>query len=326
MTKLHSRIMVTFMLTAIALAPRAEIIEAIVATVDDEIILRSDLLIGAQAAITELQQSSSTQQEFDTKVGVLLLELLNVQIENKLLMRRALLLGAEVTDADIESRMETIRQDRTLDQFIRFLELDGLTIADVRVRQREYILATRMRATIQRDFNSEVVLSESDVAQYYEDHRAEYLRDEEVLISQILFRASADPADRARATARLETIGEELEAGAEFSEIAKAYSEDMFAEDGGSMGWHQRDRLLLPEIEKAVFALSVGGITPIINTPVGVHLLRVDDRREAGQRTLEEMRGQIERNLSQDAVGERYTIWLADLRKRGGVRIFQQAL
>lgn len=328
MTNRHSRIVSGLLLAAIALVPRAqaEIIEAIVATVDDEIILRSDLIVEAQAAITELQKSASSQQDFDRLVQGLLQEILGYQIENKLLMRQALLLGAEVAEEEIEAQVNELRGDKTYDQFIRFLEQQGWTIDDVRQHRTEATLATRMRNTIRRDLAGEVVLAESDVAQYYEDHKSEYVRDEEVMISQIQFRATRDPAERARATARLETISEELEAGAGFADLAKAYSQDMFAQDGGSMGWHQRDRLLLPEIEEAVFDLPVGGITPIIDTPVGVHLLRVDDRREAGQRSLEEMRGHIEQKLSEDAVTERYIVWMADLRKRGGVRIFQQAL
>lgn len=306
----------------------AEIIEAVVATVEDEIILRTDLLAEAQAAIMGLRESASSQQEFDHQVQELLNETLQIQIENKLLMKQALLYGAVVTDEEVEDSVTALREELypefTYDEFLRELEREGSTIDDLREQRRQYFLAIRMRNTKMREFRDDVILSESEVSQYYEDHKSDYERPAEVMISQIQLRASQDPGERARTRARLDAIREELLAGADFAQLAKSYSQDMFAENGGSMGWHQRQRLLLEEIEEAVFALPVGGLTAVIDTRVGVHLLRVDDRRDAGLRTLNDVRAEIERGLAEEAARGRYSVWMADLHSRGGVRIFSR--
>ena len=73
MTNRHARTVCTLLLAAIILSPqaRAEIVEAIVATVDDEIILRSDVLLEAQAPLVELRDSAASQQEFDRQIRAL---------------------------------------------------------------------------------------------------------------------------------------------------------------------------------------------------------------------------------------------------------------
>jgi len=110
-------------------------------------------------------------------------------------------------------------------------------------------------------------------------------------------------------------IRRELDAGADFAELARAHSEDVFAEDGGSMGWIERG-LLQESLEDAAFALQPGETTAILETSIGLHLMRVDERREEGQRTLDEVRSEIEPLLRAEAAEKRYQIWMTDLRKR----------
>ena len=301
---------------------RAELIDAIVATVDTEVILYSDLLTELRGELNELRERARTEAEFNQRSNELLRGALEQAIEAKILYREARLLGVEVPEEDVEERVESLRKlFDTKEAFMRELEAAGETLPDFRTRVRKRIMAQRMSYSKLRALEDEEVVSESEILQYYQEHQEDYSRPERVNVRQIFLQARVNTPERDALRARLSQLREDLLAGADFATLAREHSQAPGREQGGTIGWQPRGDLI-EALETAAFSLEVGEISEVLESRFGLHLVRVDAREEAGTESFESVRGAIEPVLRAQAAQIRYAKWLADLRKRGRVRVF----
>ena len=321
-----SRILRAFVVVGISVsaAPSQaqELIDAVVATVDREAILYSDLIAEIGPELNDLQQAAATPEAFQQQADQLLDATLEQAIQSRILLRQAELLGAEVEEDQVDEAVQQLRAlYDTNEQFLNELEAVGLTIAEFRDLQRRKILAARMARSKLDQLAGEISITESEVQEYYSENSDRFSRPERVRVRQIFLSAGNDPAERARTRARLETVVEELEAGADFAGLAETYSQAPGAAEGGIIGWVQRGELV-PALEEAAFALEEGDISPIIESNTGFHVLKIEEHEEAGSAAYDEVRTEIEPMLRQQIAQERFEKWMADLRKRSQVRVF----
>ena len=300
----------------------AELVDAVVATVDKDVILYSEILAVIGSELDNIRGLATSQREYDRRADELIEETLEEAIESKILLRQARKFAVEVSDEEIEERIDSLRaQYDSEEEFMADLQEVGESLSDFRERTRKQIMSQRLAYSKLRTIESEVVVSEADILEYYEENGQQFEREERVRMRQIFLRVTEDSEERAKARARLEVLREQIEAGADFESLAKIHSQTSGAEDGGIIGWQKRGDLVLA-LEEAVFALEAGGTSQVVETKFGVHLLRVDVREAAGVIPLEEVRLRIEPQIRARAAEERYETWLADLRKRSRVRIF----
>ena len=149
---------------------------------------------------------------------------------------------------------------------------------------------------------NQVKVTPDELQRYYSEHQDEFRVPEQVKASHILIKAAegSDPKVDAAARAKAEDILKQLKAGANFEELAKKYSEDSgdgvhpgSAQQGGSLGWFGHGQMVR-EFEQAAFSLSPGQLSGVVKSMFGYHIIRVDDKRPAGMKTLQEVRAQIE--------------------------------
>ena len=303
-------------------AQTEELIDAVVATVDREAILYSDLIAEIGPELNSLQQNAESPQAFQEQADELLNATLEQAIQSRVLLRQAELLGAQVEDDEVDDAVQQLRAlYDTNEQFLSELESVGLTIAEFRDLQRRKILAARMARSKLDQLASEITISESEVQQYYTENSDQFSQPERVRVRQIFLASGNDATERARTRARLETIVEELDAGADFAGLAQTYSQAPGAAEGGIIGWVQRGELV-PALEEAAFSVEPGEVSPIIETNTGFHVLKVEEREAAGTAEYDQVRTQIEPRLRQELAQERFEKWMADLRKRSRVRVF----
>jgi len=171
-------------------------------------------------------------------------------------------------------------------------------------RQLKYVVFdnTKMLAQTQ--------VTQQDLAAYYEQHRDEYRVPEQVNVRHILFKTLAAGPDGKvdqkavdAARAKAEDVLKQVKAGGNFAELAKKYSEDTTAKEGGSLGWIGRGKTV-PEFEKVAFSLPKGGTSDLVKSNFGFHIIHVDDKQEAHVKTLDEVKPQIEPIIKQQKAGE----------------------
>ncbi|MFP4500603.1 MAG: peptidylprolyl isomerase [Candidatus Hydrogenedentota bacterium] len=303
-----------------AMGVHAETLDQIVATVDDEVILYSDLIGEVQPLLQDLNMNAPDRTTYKSERDQLLREALTQAIDRKILYREAVLAGLQIEDEAVEDRVEQVMENyESPAAFRRSLEEAGETMSDFREGLRKQIIAISMGVRKRRQFEERIVISEAEARQYFEDHRAEFERPERVKVRRIFLSAGEDEDERDTVRARLEALAQEARLGADFAELARAHSEGPDAEEGGLVGWVTRGDLVAA-LEEEVFSLDTGAISGIVETEWGFHLLKVEQHEEAGMASFEEARSEIEPKLRAEYANEKYQQWLAELRKRRRVR------
>lgn len=271
--------------------------------------------IGQEEYETLLRSHDLTPPQFEHLVG-------NGILERKL--SRLIASSAAVTDAEVRQQFEkentkvkfdyaVIKKDDILKtlhpaeaELKAYYDRNKQTYVNSipEKRQLKYAVLdnTKMLAQTQ--------VTQQDFATYYDQHRDEYRVPEQVNVRHILFKtpqAGADgkvdqkAVDAARTKA--EDVLKQVKAGGNFADLAKKYSEDTSAKEGGSLGWIGRGRTV-PEFEQAAFSLAKGGTSDLVKSSFGFHIIRVDDKQEARVKPLEEVKPQIEPIIKQQKAGE----------------------
>jgi peptidyl-prolyl cis-trans isomerase D len=147
-------------------------------------------------------------------------------------------------------------------------------------------------------------VDEEELRRMYEDYVAELSSREERKASHILVSNTGE--DASTASQRIEEIREKLEAGEDFATLAKEYSEDPgSAQNGGDLGWVQIGDMVKP-FENALFEMQPGGVSDIVETQFGYHLIKLDDIRTETADSFEMKRYQFEDELKRDAVASEF--------------------
>ena len=150
----------------------------------------------------------------------------------------------------------------------------------------------------------------------YRETRQDFCMPEAVFVKQIV--RNVDPAeDREPARAVLAQVREKLEAGEDFEQLARAWSD--CPEDGGALGYIVRGKMV-PEFEDTVFALEVNRLSPVFETRFGFHIAVVTSRRASGIPTFGEIAPLIEKNLLRQDMDEEIRVRMTALLDAATIR------
>jgi len=322
MTRSYTGLVFAAILLGFTCGARAEVVDGIVATVGTEVILHSELVQTIAPFLSDLQKKATDDADFDRQAQNQLREALDQAINEKILLREALLAGLEIDDKDVEARVDQIKKRfASNEEFENELTKAGETMSDFRDRVRKHILAMSMAMRKDKQFRQEASISEAEMAQYYQDNKEKFSHTERVSLRRIFLQAAAGTQERDQAKARLQELKKQLDAGADFAELAKSYSAGPEAVQGGLVGWVTTGDLV-KELADVAFSLPEGGISDVIETEFGVVLIKADKKEAAGTMSLDEARKVVEPELRAKAAEEKYKKWIGELRKRSRVRVF----
>jgi peptidyl-prolyl cis-trans isomerase D len=158
-------------------------------------------------------------------------------------------------------------------------------------RRVRYVLieADRLRPQIK--------VSESEVRQYYSQHISDYRVQDRVQVAHILFKTMGKkPDELATIEKTARDVLAQVKSGADFSELAKKYSEDSSASKGGEIGWIVRGQTV-KQFEDTAFSMKPGEVSDLIKTTYGIHIIKVLDKQSAHLQTVEEVKGKIQAEL-----------------------------
>jgi peptidyl-prolyl cis-trans isomerase C len=208
--------------------------------------------------------------------------------------------------------------DRMITNRLLFDEGRRLGYADdpAIVRQLDALRERLVIQRVMRDYRARPEISDEEARRWYEENRSSYSTTR-VRASHILL------ADEETATA---VRNEVLENPTGFPEIARDRSEDkMSAKRGGDLGTFGVGRMV-PEFERAAFALEPGEISQPVKTRYGWHLIKITERDEGEIRPFETVKPQIKSLLANRRVEEQVKAKLDALRAAAEVRIDEEAL
>ncbi len=304
---------------AAAAGAGAEVVDRIVAVVNDEIVLLSEL--GRQAAPYE----ERAMAEAPDPVGRALArsevraKVLDGMIADRLVEEQARELGVQVSQKEIDAEIGRLKKENGLDEseFKRQMARQGFTDASL----RDYLRKSRQRQkVIEARVQPRVAISDTEIRAYYQ---ANFQNDDEVRVRMISKRIpqAASRAETERVRSGLEAIRVQVTTGGkEFAAIARVETEGPNPGQGGDLGWFARGDVA-PEIERAAFALAAGQVGPVIEFGGAFHLLQVVERRERPAKPFEEVQDRIRALLFNQAAEKEYERWVAELRSKAFVEV-----
>jgi peptidyl-prolyl cis-trans isomerase SurA len=275
---------VRVLLLAVALwAPGfAKVLDRVVAVVDKEIILESELQTQMQIYATPARIDLSVKATRDSLAN----QILDKMIEDKeLLVQARRDTSISVTNKDIEEaltrQIERIKsQFPTEEAFLAQLRAEGLTLKELRSQYRDEIHNQLLKEKLIQERLGKVKVSSGEVKEFYETH-ADSLPEKPagVRLAHILISTVPGQATRDSLYSYAELLRQKALAGEDFAALARAYSEDPSASDGGDLGWFSRGEMV-PEFDEAALALQTGQISDVVETQYGFHIIKCTGRKE----------------------------------------------
>lgn len=252
-----------------------ESLDEIVALVEDDVILRSEL----ESTIQNIVRQVEARGERLPPRSVLEEQVLERLIMTKLEVQRAEATGIRVSDQDVDRALNDVasQNNMNLERMREMIEADGYDFSEFRGDIRDEIISSRLRERIVSGMD-EVTETEVDILL-----ASDRLGGDEYHLSQILISLpeAASPQEVREGEERAQEVLEQLEDGMEFASAAISYSEGPNALEGGEVGWRNVNALP-PALASEIEDLQPGEVSEPLRAGGGLLLVRVNDRRARG--------------------------------------------
>ena len=264
--------LLTLVVSAGAVAA-AQPLDSIVAVVNDDVIVRSELQSEVNLVLPELKARGTAippEQVLEKQV-------LDRLILKRLQLQRAKSLGIEVDDATLTEAMASIaaRNGMTLEQLRSTLEAGGVSFDDFRKDTQTQIITSRLQ---QQEVYKNVRVSDAEVDRFLQKEGDSLIQRKEVRLQHLLVALPDNPTSAQVESARrkIQGILKRARAGESFADLAVANSDGRRALEGGDLGWFPMSEVPSLAVEPAR-TLAKGEVSEPIQSPSGFHLIRVAD-------------------------------------------------
>lgn len=263
-----------FLLSVSAFLYPQEVLDKIVAVVDNEIILQSEL--DFQATMYASQRGA------DPNSPALKKEILNSLIDEKLVYAQAQLDSIQVSEAEVSQRIDyqinVLQQQYGSVQNIE--KLYGMNIDRIKRELRDDVRKNLMVQRLREKNFSTLEATRREVEEFYETYKDSIgTIPEKLKIYHIYINPKTNSRLKAKYRDFAQAILDSIKAGADFESMAKKYSEDPgSAQFGGDLGFVKRG-VFYPEFESVAFAMKEGEISNVVESPVGFHIIQLLERR-----------------------------------------------
>ncbi len=313
-------IIVCFYALFVPVISSAEIISSIAAVVNDEPITTYEV-DKEQAA---MKKEAEKKMPLDEKAKAEIRDAaLNSIINRKLIALKIKELDIKVTDEEVKQAIEDVKRQNniTQDALVAALKDQGVSFEEYKVQLKEQLERLRL---ISQEVRAKIQVTEKDMQDFYREHPEKFQKDETLHARQIFFKIppAASAAEIKRITAKAESVRIEARSGKDFADLARKYSDDVTAKDGGDIGIFKKGEML-PEFENALAKLKPGEVSEIFKTPSGLHFIRLEDRSHGELLPFEKVKGELTDVLYKKKSEERFNRWLAELRANSSVDIRQ---
>lgn len=255
--------------------PRAIVtVDRIIAVVNDEVVTERELAARVDFALRQLRQQGTQPPPRE----VLERQLLERTINDRVQMQHARDIGLRIDDAELDRALLRIAEQNklSLPQLREVLAKDNVPFDKFREDIRKEITVARLR---EREVAQKVVVTDSEIDNFIQTQQSQPGRDE-FNVSHILV-AVPENASPEQLQARRERAGQALDqikGGADFRQVAAAFSDGPEALQGGVIGWREADRLPALFVE-ALRQMQAGQLSELLRSPNGFHILRLNERR-----------------------------------------------
>lgn len=294
----------------------------IVARIGGQVVLAAEVMEGIPE-ILEANKDHFSAADLEKARLLLMKRNLDKLIDTKLLFAAAKRVIPEENFPKVEEQLAKHFEEDRLPQLMELTKTHTKEDLNAKLVEMGSSLAQQKRkfgerALAQQWIRQNVPQNEevghAEMLAYYQEHIAEYEFEATARWEELAVRFDEFPS-KAEAYRALAAMGNEVFHGADFAEVAKARSQGVTADEGGQYGWTTRGALVSDALNKALFTLPVGQLSPIIETQTGFHIVRVLERRAAGRTSFVEAQVEIEKKIQQERKQKRMEEYMAQLRE-----------
>lgn len=289
----------------------AAVVDKIVVVVNNEIITQREIDVMLTPVYNQYK-AMYKGEELIRKLEDARENILKQLIEDRLILSEAKKENITVEEKEIDFRVEDLKNKMGGEaELENMLNEQNLTLKELRGRYKEKMM---IRKLIDQKVGARIIITPLEVKNYYSAHKDELLRPEEIKLKTILIKPKKEQGGEAGSLGLMRDILKRVKEGCEFEGLAKEYSDGPGASEGGMMGYIKRGELL-PQIENIVFNLKEGQVSGIIQSSLGYHIFKVEERREPRPLELPEVRQDIEEFLYREKANQKLKGWLDNLAK-----------
>lgn len=306
------------------------VIEEIVVRVNNDIITRSEYQRSREQLRSELREKFNSA-EADAKFTDKARDTLRDLIDQDLLVQKGKDLGINA-DTEVIKRLDEMRKQMnlaTMEDLEKAAQQQGISFEDFKQNLRNQIVTQQV---IAKEVGSKMQITPEEIQTYYDSHKQELERPEEVRLSEILIpttpkaagesEQAADqkdaipptPEQLAAAEKKANELLQSIRKGTKFDEVAKKSSEGPTAAQGGDLGYFKRG-MLAKELEDKTFAMKPGDISDVIRTKQGFIVLKVTERQQAGLPPLKDVQEDIQQAIYLEKLQPELRTYLTRLRE-----------
>lgn len=298
----------------------AEVVDRIVAVVNDEIITLYELNAAFEPYLKNIENNYKGNDK-----GAVIKQTKDAffqrMIDNILIEQEAKKTGvsAGVKDADVMAVLQDVitKQKMSMSDFLKSLEKEGTPIESVKKEIRSQLVRMRL---LRREVKDKIIVSDEEIGEYYNKHREEYEGKESVRMKQLLLLLppNADITIKTKMKNEALRLRGLIMSGESFDLLAAKYSQGPAAAQGGDVGFIERGTII-PEVEAAAFSLPVEKVSEVIESSLGFHIIKVVDKKGAGLKPIAMVREEIKAKIEDEKLDKKFDEWISSVRAKSHI-------
>jgi len=314
-------VMLLILAIPFACAAEQELLDRVVAVVNDEVITQAELDTFLRP-IYEQYSKEYSGTELTRVINEVRQKILGQMIEDKLVYQEAVAMGIEIKEEDEEKEFQAFKakmeKPGSLDDM---LAQEGLTMKSLRERLKKQAMVRQLQ---DREIRSKVIVSPAEIEDFFKNNPDKFKSKERVRVKSLTIKKSEEARAKGltdeKAKQRIELLAQRVQLDRNFDQVVKDLSEDSHAQEEGAGEWIERG-VMIESVDEVIFKTAVGKITGVVETPIGYHLFRIEAKEPEQVRTFEEVKEQIAGYLFQEKSNVRFRDWMQEIKKAAYISI-----
>lgn len=302
-------------------AVEGQLLDRVVAIVNDDAITQTEVDIYLHP-IYEQMKNEFHGNELADKLEETRKKLLNQMIEDRLVFQKAKEMKLEVGEGDLKSELDSLKKKFGNEtNFEDSVTKEGFSLSSLKERLSRQLMVRRLQ---DMEVRSKVIVSPLEIENYYKGHISEFVTKPSIKVRSMTIKKGEQAREKGltdeAATKKMESLRNRVISGEDFATLATVNSEDYQAAQNGMSDWIEPGSLI-SVIDLVIFKLKVSEVSSIIETPMGYHFFRVEEKRDAKERKFEQARDEIFDKIYREKITKRFGEWMEQLKREAYISL-----
>jgi parvulin-like peptidyl-prolyl isomerase len=287
--------------------------------VNGQVIPQEAIQFELERLVRFYSEHGMSQEQIRAQLQTLVQKATEQAIGTKLLLDEAAKLDLPVSEAEVDEQVaKIVAQVGGQEAFEAALSQQKTDVASFREQLKR---GRRVDKLVEQAVAGVAEPTEAEIQAHFEAHKDEFKSAERVLAQHILITPDGDTeTSKGEAKAKIEAIRERVVGGKDFADEAAAHSMCPSGKEGGSLGWFGRG-MMVPEFDSAVFSMTDGEVSDIIETQFGYHIICKTAHEEAGEPDFDDVREQVRDFIRHARRGEAVTAFVEELKAKAKIEM-----